>query len=89
MNNSGKLESLAMTKQNVRIAQGFKEQINLLLPEIYSAFAVALHNKGYSTEQINDLFMDTQDLWNECVQKDINMPTWCKEITGVDVQQAM
>lgn len=76
-----------MAKNNALIQQyrTMQKQINLLTPNIYSAIAIAMHREGYTFEQIERVFAESQTVWNECVQNDVRMPEMCYEETGIDV----
>ena len=63
------------------------KQINNITPSVYAGIALALHRKykwGY--KRINDLFMESQTIWNECVQGDVNMLQMCSDEIGIDVR---
>ncbi len=63
------------------------KQIHNITPSVYAGIALALHRKyGWEYEQINDLFMESQVIWNECVQGDVNMLQMCEDETGIDVR---
>lgn len=79
-----------MAKNN-RLINQYKEmyrQIQNITPEVYAGIALALHRKcGWGFKRINDLFNESKEIWNECVQTGINMPKMCLEETGIDVQR--
>ena len=63
------------------------QKIQQITPQVYAGIALALHRKyGWEYEDINDLFCESQDIWRECVDRDINMIQMCEEETGIDVQ---
>lgn len=71
-------------KQQARL----REQIKQITPEVYSGIALALHRKyGWGYKRINDLFVESQIIWEECVQSDINMVQMCEKETGIDIQR--
>ena len=73
---------------NKRLVNQYKamyQQIQQITPSIYSSMAIALHRNGFDFEQIEAIFEDSQEIWQECVQKDINMAEMCLEETGIDV----
>lgn len=74
---------IARAKQIEKLRNG----INEITPVVYSAFALALSDQkyGWTHEQIEDLFADTQWLWNKCIELDVSMPEYCLEKTGIDV----
>ena len=48
----------------------------------------ALHRKhGWGYKRINDLFTESQEIWNECIQSNMNMAQMCLAETGIDVQR--
>lgn len=61
------------------------EEINNVTPQIYSAFVIALFEKGWDCEQINELCQDTQRIWFDCLDHGVDMPTYCKQLTDIDV----
>lgn len=56
-----------MAKNNKLINQ-YKymyKQTQEITPAIYASFALALYRRGWRYKRINDLFMETQDIWKE------------------------
>ena len=50
------------------------KKIEQITPEVYAGIALALHRKcGWGYKRINDLFEESQIIWNECINSDINM----------------
>lgn len=81
-----------MAKNNVLInayremERKLKRQIEQITPEVYAGLALALHRKhGWGFKRINDLFIESQTIWNECVHSDLNMIQMCEDETGVKV----
>lgn len=59
-----------------------------ILPSIYAALAISLHRKyGWGYKRINRLFVESQEVWNEHVQRndEASMVELCKKETGIDV----
>ena len=78
-----------MGKNNFLINQykELRKNIRDTTPSVYAGVALALHRKhGWGFKRINDLFAESQCIWNECVENDFNMLDMCFEETGVDVQ---
>ena len=76
-----------MGKNNTLINQ-YKQmykQINEITPQVYAAIAIALYRKGMTFEEIEEIFGESQVIWIECVENDINMQEMCKNETGIDV----
>ena len=75
--------------KNNRLINQYKavyKQIQNITPEVYSAIALSLHrSRGWSQEEIEELFCVSQEIWTECVQSDINMVQMCFEETGIEV----
>lgn len=56
-------------------------------PEVYAGIALTLHRKyGWGYKRINALFKESQDLWEECVNRGVNMREICLEETGIDLR---
>ena len=75
-------------KNNVLIANMKRAQreIESILPNLYASVALALHRKyNWEFEDIDDLFKESQDIWKESVEKNINMAKMCLDETGIDV----
>jgi len=79
-----------MAKNNYVIEnmKRLQKTINNITPQVYSGIAIALHRKyGWGYKRINDLFCESQKIWDECVQSDVNMMQMCLDETGIDVQR--
>lgn len=64
------------------------QKIQQITPEVYSAIAISLHRKyGWGYKRINDLFCESQKVWDDCIKSDMNMVEMCLEETGIDVQR--
>lgn len=73
--------------EQMKLQAKMKQQIKQITPEVYAGIALALHRKqkwGY--KRINELFMESQKIWDECVELDINMIELCERETGIEVQ---
>lgn len=77
--------------KNNRLIQQYKamyRQIQNITPEVYAGIALALHRKhGWGYQRINDLFCESQEIWEECIQSDVNMIQLCEQETGIEVQR--
>ena len=63
-------------------------KINQITPEVYAGIALALHRKcGWGYKRINDLFEESQIIWNECINSDINMMEMCEKETGIELRK--
>lgn len=79
-----------MGKNNILIEQykTMYKKIQQITPEVYAGIALALHRKyGWGYKRINDLFSESQTIWNECVNSGINMVEMCEEETGIEVRK--
>ena len=64
------------------------KKINQITPEVYAGIALALHRKcGWGYKRINDLFEESQVIWNECINSDINMMEMCEKETGIELRK--
>lgn len=64
------------------------KKINQITPEVYAGIALALHRKcGWGYKRINDLFEESQVIWNECINSEINMVEMCEKETGIELRK--
>ena len=64
------------------------KKIDQITPEVYAGIALALHRKcGWGYKRINDLFEESQIIWNECINSDINMVEMCEKETGIELRK--
>ncbi len=79
-----------MAKKNDLLIANMKRvqrEINNILPNVYAGIALALHRKhGWGYKRINDLFIESEKLWYEATDNNINMVALCLEETGIEVQ---
>ena len=57
-------------------------------PQIYSALAIALWNmldmpENEKADAINDIFVESQKVWSDCIDKGIDIEKMCVDITGI------
>lgn len=58
-----------------------------ITPEVYAGIALTLHRKyGWGYKRINDLFSESQTLWEECTDKGLNMRAMCYDETGIELR---
>lgn len=79
-----------MAKNNALINQyrSLEKKVHNVVPEVYAGIALALHRKhGWGFQRINDLFALSQDIWNECGERKINMIQMCEEETGIELRR--
>lgn len=75
-------------KNRVLIAnmQRMQREINSVLPCVYAGIALALcRTKGWNGEEIEEVFAESQRIWRDAVDSDVNMAGICLEETGIDV----
>lgn len=74
---------------NKRLVNQYKamyKQINQITPQVYAGIALALHRKhGWGYNRINDLFAESQIIWQECVDSEVDMIKMREEETGIEV----
>ena len=64
------------------------KKIEQITPEVYAGIALTLHRKyGWRYKRINDLFEESQIIWNECINSDINMVEMCEKETGIELRK--
>lgn len=78
---------MAKNKHLIEQMKRVQKNINNITPAVYAGIALALYRKhGWRFKRINDLFAESQVIWHECVEKDVDMISMCLEETGIDVQ---
>lgn len=74
----------AFINQQKRLAK----EIGDITPKVYAALAIALHRRhGWGYKRINDLFVESQEIWNESLQLDEAMLDMCEKETGIRLQR--
>ena len=64
------------------------KKIEQITPEVYAGIALTVHRKyGWGYKRINDLFEESQIIWNECINSDINMMEMCEKETGIELRK--
>lgn len=63
-----------------------KAKIDGITPQVYAALAIALHRKyGFGYKRIQELFSLSGEIWQDCINGDVNMIQMCLEETGINV----
>jgi len=57
-------------------------------PALYAAIAMALYEKGWRYERINNLFARSQEIWEDKCWSGNNMMEECYEMTGIDLRSS-
>lgn len=79
---------MAKNNQLIKMAALIDRKSKEITTEVYAGIALALHRRyGWGYKRINDLFAESQNIWNECVQSGVNMAQMCEEETGIEVQR--
>lgn len=76
-----------MANKNLnKLLAKMERQCREITPSVYASIAIALHRKcGWGYKRISDLFAESQEVWNECIQGDISMIEMCEKETGINV----
>lgn len=64
------------------------QQTQQLTPAIYASIAIALHERGWGYKRINDLFCDSQQIWEDHSGNITDMIKKCEELTGIELRGA-
>lgn len=76
--------------KNKKLVDRYKilyQKIQQITPEVYASLALALHRHcGWEFEQIEELFGVSQLIWEECLDKDIDMIEMCLQETGIELR---
>lgn len=62
------------------------KRVDQITPSVYAAFAIALDARGWSAEQIAELFAETQEIWAESKNYSEDIVEICSERTGIEVR---
>ena len=63
------------------------QNIDALLPYMYAAIALALYRScGTPPEDIRYIFAESQRIWYESLDKNIDMIQMCEDETGIEVR---
>lgn len=77
---------MAKNNQLIKMMALIDRKSKEITPDVYASIALALHRKcGWEYEQISELFAESQSIWEECTQSDLNMREMCEEETGIEV----
>ena len=60
--------------------------INFLVPRVYASIAASLWDMGWSAEQIQDMFADSQERWRESTRDGWDMLKNVQDVTGIQVE---
>lgn len=69
-------------------------KIKYILPYIYSAVALELWNvldetEEEKTQDIATLILESQEIWQKCVDDGKDIVKWCEEVTGFDIRNGI
>lgn len=74
-------------KNLLKLLAKMERQCREITPSVYASMAIALHRKyGWGFKRISDLFAESQEVWNECIQSGESMVEMCERETGIDVR---
>lgn len=81
-----------MPKNNylINLQREFKRRIERTVPLCYACIALALRREyGWGFTRINRLFVASQDIWQESLDKNIDMVQMCLDETGIECRSAV
>lgn len=74
------LNELARRKRSENVSKAADQMV----PQIYAAIAIALHRTyGFGYKRINDVFIESQHIWEDFNGRPDDMITLCEKETGV------
>lgn len=83
--NNNLINSMKLLAERNRI-QNVEKASNEIIPPVYAAVALALHKKcGFGYKRINDVFVESQRIWEEFSGSPDEMVKLCEEKTGISV----
>lgn len=78
---------MAKNKNLIEQYKFVHQQAQRITPKIYASIALALCRKyGWEYEQINDLFGESQNIWNESINCNFDMLEMCEQETGIELR---
>ena len=81
---------MAGNKQYIRMVKEFRRRVEHIVPQCYACIALALHREfGFGFTRINRLFVRSQEIWNESIERDIDMVQMCLDETGIECRSAV
>ncbi len=81
---------MAGNKQYIRMVKEFRRRVEHIVPQCYACIALALHREfGWGFTRINRLFVSSQEIWNESIERDIDMVQMCLDETGIECRSAV
>lgn len=80
------IRAIAAKNQQDNIARAAEKDT----PQIYTALAIALYRlldmpEDDKADAINSIFVESQEIWLDCVNKGININQFCIDETGIDI----
>ena len=63
-----------------------RQQTEWLVPHVYAAIACCLWDKGWTAEDIQELFAASQERWMDSVRNGWDILANVAEVTGIDVR---
>lgn len=81
-------KNYALIEYNKRIAQ-LEKKVERDAIELYASMALCLSDVkyGWTHDQIEELFVDIAGVWQDSLDRDIDLATWCAEVVDIDVRQ--
>lgn len=65
------------------------EKIHGVTPQIFASFALVLNQKyKWDADDIEELFSDVMNKWDDFAESGENMCEYCEKVTGIDVEGA-
>lgn len=60
-----------------------------ITPSVYASIAIPLITKyGWTQDEVEQLFLDSQDEWQNSIGSNDNMILRCERITGIDMRRS-
>lgn len=63
-----------------------KSYIDFLVPRVYASIASSLWSMGWTAEEIQDMFADSQERWRESTRDGWDMLRNVQDVTGIEVE---
>lgn len=80
-----------MSKNNslINAMKAYRKQFDLMIPKIYAAFCIAMHEEGWGYTRLSRVLLRSQELWIEAEQTGEDMCERCLRETNIDVRYGL
>lgn len=63
-----------------------QQSVKWIVTHLYAAFASSLWERGWDKEQIEEIFLETQERWNSSLENHWDILQNVKDVIGLDIE---